>query len=166
FRCAQAGHPLVVLQPLLLNRHQESVHVSHVAYLRVSAPVGWAGRAGWTYCVDINIIADMSSMDFPRHKTLEVAQSCVCLYLQRAALCRARHVDEVFRPLDLTYGQFSLLMALDRPEPPTVAQLAPFLAMDRTTLTALAKPLQRRGLLEVLLDPGDRRKRRLHLSSE
>jgi len=105
-------------------------------------------------------------MDFPRHKTLEVAQSCVCLYVQRAARALARHFDEVFRPLDLTNGQFSLLMALNRPEPPTIGQLAPFLAMDRTTLTALVKPLQRRGLVEVLPDPGDRRKRRLHLSSE
>lgn len=108
----------------------------------------------------------MSTPAFPHHKTLEVAQACVCLYVQRAARALARHFDEVFRPLGLTNGQFSLLMALNRPEPPTIGQLAPFLAMDRTTLTALVKPLERRGLLEVLPDDSDRRKRRLRLSAE
>ncbi|KAA2286062.1 MarR family winged helix-turn-helix transcriptional regulator [Arenimonas fontis] len=108
----------------------------------------------------------MSTPAFPRDKTLEVAQACVCLHVQRAARALARHFDEVFRPLGLTNGQFSLLMSLNRPEPPTIGQLAPFLAMDRTTLTALVKPLERRGLIEVLADAGDRRKRRLRLSGE
>jgi DNA-binding MarR family transcriptional regulator len=103
---------------------------------------------------------------FPAVKTREVAQTCLCLHVQRAARVLARHFDEVFRPLDLTNGQFSLLVALNRPEPPTVGELAPFLAMDRTTLTALIKPLQRRGLLEVAADAQDRRKRRLRLTAD
>jgi DNA-binding MarR family transcriptional regulator len=37
--------------------------------------------------------------------------------------------------------------------------------MDRTTLTANLKPLQRRGLLEVTVDGADRRGRRLRLTS-
>jgi DNA-binding MarR family transcriptional regulator len=102
---------------------------------------------------------------FPPDKTLEVAHACVCLHVQRAARALARQFDEVFRPLALTNGQFSLLMALNRPHPPTVGELAHYLAMDRTTLTALAKPLERRDLLSVLSDPGDRRKRRLRLTS-
>lgn len=102
---------------------------------------------------------------FPAVKTREVAQTCLCLHVQRAARVLARHFDEVFRPLDLTNGQFSLLVALNRPEPPTVGELAPFLAMDRTTLTALIKPLERKGLLEVAADAQDRRKRRLHLTA-
>ena len=39
------------------------------------------------------------------------------------------------------------------------------LAMDRTTLTANLKPLQRRGLLEVTVDGADKRGRRLRLTS-
>lgn len=101
---------------------------------------------------------------FPHDKTLEVAQACVCLHVQRAARALARHFDDVFRPLGLTNGQFSLLMSLNRSEPPSIGQLAPFLAMDRTTLTALVKPLERRGFLAVLADAGDRRKRRLGLT--
>jgi len=38
------------------------------------------------------------------------------------------------------------------------------LAMDRTTVTANLKPLERRGLVAVAVDPDDRRNRRLHLT--
>ena len=36
--------------------------------------------------------------------------------------------------------------------------------MDRTTLTAALKPLQRRGLVKVAVDPSDRRGRLLTLT--
>jgi len=39
------------------------------------------------------------------------------------------------------------------------------LAMDRTTLTANLKPLERRGLVRVRVDQADRRNRRLVLSA-
>ena len=73
----------------------------------------------------------------------------------------ARRFDEAFRSLGLTSGQFSLLMSLNRPEPPTLGAVASVLAMDRTTVTANLKPLQRRGLVEVLVDAKDQRGRRL-----
>jgi DNA-binding MarR family transcriptional regulator len=44
-----------------------------------------------------------------------------------------------------------------------VAQL---LAMDRTTLTAALKPLARDGLVELGIDPADRRGRRLSLTGK
>ena len=90
--------------------------------------------------------------------------ACLCLHLQRAARVTARRFDEAFRPLGITQGQFSLLMSLNRPEPPTIGSVAELLAMDRTTLTANLKPLQRRGLLAVVPDPADRRGRRLVLT--
>jgi DNA-binding MarR family transcriptional regulator len=76
----------------------------------------------------------------------------------------ARRFDDVLRPLDLTNGQFSLLMSLNRPEPPTLGSVASLLAMDRTTLTANLKPLERRRLLKVSVDKEDRRSRRLALT--
>ena len=42
--------------------------------------------------------------------------------------------------------------------------VAALLAMDRTTLTAALKPLQRRGLVKVLPDPTNRRSRILKLT--
>lgn len=96
--------------------------------------------------------------------TLEVRDACLCLHLQRAARAVARRFDAAFRPLGLTSGQFSLLMSLNRPEPPTIGSIAALLAMDRTTLTANVKPLERRGLVQVKVDPADRRSRRLVLT--
>ncbi len=66
--------------------------------------------------------------------------------------------------MDLTNGQFSLLMSLNRPQPPALAPVAQLLGMDRTTLTAALKPLERRGLVYVGRDPKDRRNRPLTLT--
>lgn len=101
----------------------------------------------------------------PFETTLQVRDACLCLHLQRAARVVARRFDEVFRPLGITQGQFSLLMSLNRPEPPTIGSVADLLAMDRTTLTANLKPLERRGLVRIKADPGDRRSRRLSLTA-
>jgi DNA-binding MarR family transcriptional regulator len=95
----------------------------------------------------------------PYETTLLVRDSCLCLHVQRAARALARRFDDAFRPLGLTNGQFSLMMSLNRPEPPAMASVAALLAMDRTTLTAALKPLQRRGLLRIVADPEDRRVR-------
>jgi DNA-binding MarR family transcriptional regulator len=101
----------------------------------------------------------------PYATTLLVRDQCLCLHVQRAARALARHFDEAFRPLDISNGQFSLMMSLNRPEPPTMSMVAPLLVMDRTTLTAALKPLERRGLVKVSVDPADRRNRRLSLTA-
>ena len=88
----------------------------------------------------------------PYETTLQVRDTCLCLHLQRAARVVARKFDDVFRPLGITQGQFSLLMSLNRPEPPTMGSVADLLAMDRTTLTANLKPLARRGLVRIKVD--------------
>jgi DNA-binding MarR family transcriptional regulator len=88
----------------------------------------------------------------------------MCLHAQRAARALARRFDEALRPVGLTSGQFSMLMSLNRPEPPRMGAVAQLLAMDRTTLTAGLKALERRGLVEVRPDPQDRRSRLLVLT--
>ncbi|HZD26141.1 MAG TPA: MarR family transcriptional regulator [Alphaproteobacteria bacterium] len=107
-------------------------------------------------------------MSKPEHVSFEltcyVRDHCLCLHMQRAARALARRFDEALRPLGLTNGQFSLLMALNQPEPVRPGPVAELLAMDRTTLTAALKPLQRRGLVAVSVDPDDRRGRRLLLT--
>lgn len=65
----------------------------------------------------------------------------------------------------ITNGQYSLMMSLNRPEPPTIGSVAALLAMDRTTLTAALKPLERRGLVTISVDEADRRGRRLALTA-
>jgi len=96
--------------------------------------------------------------------TLFVRDTCLCLHLQRAARALARRFDDALRPLGLTSGQYSMMMALNRPEPPSIGSVASLLSMDRTTLTAALKPLQRRDLVTVMVDAADRRGRRLRLT--
>lgn len=96
--------------------------------------------------------------------TIRVRDCCLCLHVQRAARSLARLFDDALRPFGLTNGQFSLLMSLNRPEPPQMRAVADLLAMDRTTLTAALKPLEKQGLLVIAIDPNDRRGRRLSLT--
>lgn len=105
-------------------------------------------------------------VSLPYATTIDVRDTCLCLHLQRAARAVARHFDELMRPAGLTSGQFSLLMSLNRPEPPTIRAVAELLAMDRTTLTANLKPLERRGLVRIKIDRDDRRSRRLVLTAK
>ena len=106
------------------------------------------------------------SASVPFETTLHIRDCCLCLHVQRAARALARRFDEELRPYGLTNGQFSLLMSLNRPEPAGIASLSSLLGMDRTTLTAALKPLERRGLVKVVTDSCDRRGRRLSLTPE
>jgi DNA-binding MarR family transcriptional regulator len=100
----------------------------------------------------------------PFETTLQVRDCCLCLHVQRAARALARYFDEALRPVGLTNGQFSLMISLNRPEPAGIKDVATLLAMDRTTLTAALKPLERRRLVKVTVDPADRRGRLLTLT--
>ncbi|KAB0681466.1 MarR family winged helix-turn-helix transcriptional regulator [Aureimonas leprariae] len=102
-------------------------------------------------------MSDPAVPPVPFETTLFVRDHCLCLHAQRAARAVARRFDEALRPVGLKSGQFSLLMSLNRPAPPTIGSVAELLAMDRTTLTANLKPLERRGLLTVKPDGRARR---------
>jgi DNA-binding MarR family transcriptional regulator len=101
----------------------------------------------------------------PFEMTRMVRENCLCLGVQRASRAIGRMFDEAFRPFGLTNFQFSLLMMLNRPSPPTIGGLAESLAMDRTTITANLKPLERRGLVTVRRDDSDSRVKLVALTS-
>ncbi len=105
-------------------------------------------------------------MPIPFSTTVHVRDTCLCLHVQRAARALARRFDNALKPLGLNNGQFSLMMALNRPQPAPMGPVAEVLAMDRTTLTAAVKVLERRGLVETLPHPDDRRSRLMRLTSE
>jgi DNA-binding MarR family transcriptional regulator len=102
----------------------------------------------------------------PFSTTLLVRDTCLCLHVQRAARALARRFDNAMKPIGLTNGQFSLMMSLNRPQPAPMGHVASLLAMDRTTLTAALKVLERRGLVETTVDPKDRRGRLLRLTDD
>ncbi len=93
-----------------------------------------------------------------------VTLACACTSSAPRARWRGA-LMRYFARSDLTHGQFSLLMSLNRPEPPSIGSVAALLAMDRTTLTAALKPLERRELVKVSVDKDDRRSRRLAITA-
>lgn len=109
----------------------------------------------------------LSNLDsVPFSTTLHVRDTCLCLHVQRAARALARRFDVAMKPIGLNNGQFSLMMSLNRPVPATMKSVCDLLAMDRTTLTAALKVLERRGLVRSESDPKDRRGRLLTLTDE
>jgi DNA-binding MarR family transcriptional regulator len=108
----------------------------------------------------------MTKLDLSPETAWIVRDTCICYNLQRAARYYARRHDEALRPAGLTNGQFAAMMMMMRPQAPTITALAGEMAMDRTTLTALIKPLERRRLVKATVDIEDRRQRRLALTAE
>ncbi len=108
----------------------------------------------------------MSESLIDLHTIHEVRDTCLCLATQRAARRLARRFDRAFRPVGLTNQQFSLLMPLNAPQPPSMSALADLMGMDRTTLTAALKALERRSFVETARSPDDRRARRLTLTPD
>jgi DNA-binding MarR family transcriptional regulator len=102
----------------------------------------------------------------PFDLTRRVRNTCICLHLQQAARAVGRRFDAALRSLGLTNGQFSLMMSLNRAETARIGDVSALLAMDRTTLTANLKPLERRGLVTVSVDDADKRTRRLTLTPD
>lgn len=100
----------------------------------------------------------------PLQTTLEVYNRCLCFGVHRAARALARRFDAALAPLGISHGQYSLMVSLNQPVPPRLGETAAFLAMDRTTLTANLKPLERQGYVKVVPDKEDRRSRRLVLT--
>lgn len=111
-------------------------------------------------------LEEMKHQKVPYPTTLQVRDRCLCLHVQRAARALARRFDDALRPVGLTNGQFSLLMSLNRPEPPNIRSVAELLGMDRTTLTAALKALKPRGLVRVAADPADGRSRLLGITDK
>ncbi len=97
---------------------------------------------------------------------MTIEQACFSFAAQKTARAIGRQYDAALRPSGLSNWQFTLLVMLVRDEPPTISGLAHHLAMDRTTITANLKPLERRGLLAIRGDTDDRRIRRVVLTDE
>jgi len=66
----------------------------------------------------------LACTDVSFETTLHIRDRCLCLRLQRAARVVSRCFDAALRPLDLTNGQFSLLISLNRPQPARIGSVA------------------------------------------
>jgi DNA-binding MarR family transcriptional regulator len=95
---------------------------------------------------------------------LVMYDECFGLNLKRAARAVGRRYDEALRPIDLNNGQFATLAVIAAFQPVSMQILAKHMSMDRTTLTAALKPLERRALVSVRPDVLDRRGRSISLT--
>ncbi len=92
--------------------------------------------------------------------------SCTCLRLRKTARRVTQIYDRMLEPSGLTIAQFSLLARLLVQKEISIGDLAEALATDPTTLTRNIKPLNERGLLRIVHDAEDRRRRLIVLTKE
>jgi DNA-binding MarR family transcriptional regulator len=94
------------------------------------------------------------------------ASTCLCLAVRRAARVLGRRYDGVLADLGVNHGQFTILVALSGERPVAVGELSAELEMDRTTLTAALKPLERHDLVALRPDPADGRARLVAMTAK
>jgi DNA-binding MarR family transcriptional regulator len=95
----------------------------------------------------------------------DMAESCACFNLRRAARAITQLYDRTLAPTGLRATQVTLLVALTRAGAIPFTRLAGVLGMDRTTLTRNLGPLARDQLLTVRPGP-DRRVKLVAITRE
>jgi DNA-binding MarR family transcriptional regulator len=89
---------------------------------------------------------------------------CNCTSLRKASRRISQLYDAALAPSGLKTTQRAILAQIRRSEPTTVGNLAEALVMDSGALTHTLKPLEREGLIAVVVDPEDRRHRLITLT--
>ncbi|MBL0403646.1 winged helix-turn-helix transcriptional regulator [Microvirga aerilata] len=101
--------------------------------------------------------------DIPIATTRDIPDHCLGLQLQRAARVVARRFDQALGLLELTSGQFELLVLLGRTPAGWIGAVTERLGRECTTITAILKPLTQHGLVVVMVNLEDSRGRTLTL---
>lgn len=97
--------------------------------------------------------------------TRAYATPCTCTNLRRAARAITYTYDEVLQACGLRVTQYSVLRAISKAGTASITELAEWLSLERTTLARNLKPLEKRGLIQVL--PGrDQRVRAVSLTAK
>lgn len=74
--------------------------------------------------------------------------------MRRITRLITRHYDDALKPAEINSGQFTLLVALELMDSPSITEVANTLDMDRTTLTRNLTPLQKEGVIEMVQGKG------------
>src|SRR5262249_15009864 len=77
----------------------------------------------------------------------------------RAARRVSQLYEDTMSAVDLRTTQYSILKQIERAGPLAMNELAQHLIMDRSTLGHNLRPLERDGLVEMVVAPDDRRSR-------
>jgi DNA-binding MarR family transcriptional regulator len=90
---------------------------------------------------------------------------CNCTALRKATRRVSQLYDSALEPCGLRTTQRAILNHIARSGTPPLGELAEALVMDRGALTHNLKPLERDGLVEITVDPDDRRNRLVALTA-
>jgi DNA-binding MarR family transcriptional regulator len=90
--------------------------------------------------------------------------ACNCTALRKASRRISQLYDAALAPSGIKTTQRAILAQVGRSEPATVGELAEALVMDPGALAHTLKPLERDGLVDVAIDPADRRNRLITLT--
>ena len=90
---------------------------------------------------------------------------CNCTALRKATRRVSQLYDSALEPCGLRTTQRAILNHIVRAGTPPLGELAEALVMDRGALTHNLKPLERDGLVEISVDPDDRRNRLVALTA-
>lgn len=88
-----------------------------------------------------------------------VLRGCTCFRVRKLARRVSRLYDAELASVGLRVTQYSLLATVARSDGASVAVLAERMEMDRTTLSRNPRPLVAQGLLSLVPDPADARRR-------
>jgi DNA-binding MarR family transcriptional regulator len=91
---------------------------------------------------------------------------CNCTALRKASRRVSQLYDSALEPCGLRITQRAILAQIARSDTPSLGELAEALVMDRGALTHNLKPLERDGLVEIRVDPQDRRNRQVELTAK
>jgi DNA-binding MarR family transcriptional regulator len=86
-------------------------------------------------------------------------EECNCLVVRQAARAVTQHYDRHLAAVGLTATQFWLLTRLIYKGAASINEIAQLMMSDRTTVGRTLGPLERDGLIEIRVDPADRRSR-------
>lgn len=103
--------------------------------------------------------------EFERNARM-ASESCLLQKLRHAARALTSAYEAALLPVDLTASQFSVLTGIAGHDGVTMSDLARALGMDRTTLTRVLSPLERRGLATSSGTDKDARMRTLSLTDK
>lgn len=96
-----------------------------------------------------------------------IATQCNCTSLRKASRKISQVYDQLLAPSGLKATQYAIFAELNRypKKPPTMQALARALVLDRSALGHNLRPLERDGLIEIVVDPDDRRSRVVKLTA-
>ena len=85
-----------------------------------------------------------------------ISSKCYCINLRRAAYAVTEYYDRAMADLGVTLSQYALLSSIGKIEPCSVAELARYVRLERTTLVRNLKALYEAGWIQNDAAPGCR----------